>query len=209
MHFEKIILDSSDIKSVYKIRDVLSDILNPLLKNNRPIIFLCVGTDRSTGDCLGPLVGEKLKFASNNNISIYGNLASPVHAKNLPDIISDINSKFTNPFIVAIDACLGSIQNVGKIFIENKSLSPGSAMNKNLPMIGDISITGIVNISGALDFMVLQNTRLFTVMQLSNAISSGIYHFIIKSFGRKKSSGYNSFSLDSLDSIDTNNTASK
>ena len=26
------------------------------------IVILCIGTDRSTGDCLGPLVGHKLKL---------------------------------------------------------------------------------------------------------------------------------------------------
>lgn len=197
MHFDKVILDSSDNKSIFKIRDFLFNILNPHIKLNRQIVFLCIGTDRSTGDSLGPLVGEKLKFLSNDFVSVIGNLSSPVHAKNLSNAMSDIYARFNNPFVIAIDASLGSLQNVGKIFIEDKPLSPGSAMNKNLPQVGDISITGIVNISGALDFMVLQNTRLFTVMSLCDTISTGIYHFIIKSFGRKKFHTYDSFILHS------------
>ncbi len=34
----------------------LYDILKPILDSNRNIIFLCIGSDKSTGDSLGPLV---------------------------------------------------------------------------------------------------------------------------------------------------------
>ena len=33
---------------------------------NQPIVFVCIGTDRSTGDSLGPLVGTLLKEKKNN-----------------------------------------------------------------------------------------------------------------------------------------------
>lgn len=183
---EKIIIDASSKESIVVLRDTLSKELITSIKNNRPIIILCIGTDRSTGDSLGPLVGEKLRFLIRNNVVLYGNLQFPVHAKNLSDVINEINSSYTNPFIIAIDACLGSIQNVGRIIIEKKALYPGSAMNKDLPPVGDLSITGIVNISGTLEFMVLQNTRLYVVMQLADIISKGIYHSLIKTMGGKK-----------------------
>lgn len=182
----KIIVDSTDKDSIFKLRDILSKEFTSVLKNNRFIILLCIGTDRSTGDCLGPLVGDKLNFLIRNRIVLYGTLESPVHAKNLDDTIKKINSIYRNPYIIAIDACLGSIQNVGKIIIENKPLHPGSAVNKNLPSVGDLSITGVVNVSGALEFMVLQNTRLHTVMHLADIISKGIYHSIIKTLGNGK-----------------------
>jgi len=183
--FNKVIIDPRESNCIFTMRDSLSEIIYPIYIVNRPIIFLCIGTDRSTGDSLGPLVGEKLKFLIRDNVCIYGNLEKPVHAKNLCDVINEINSVYSDPFIIAIDACLGSIQNVGKIFIENRPLCPGAAMNKDLPSVGNISITGIVNISGALEFMVLQNTRLFTVMQLADIISKGIYHSIIETLGGK------------------------
>lgn len=183
---EKIIIDTSTKEAIVVLRDALSKELVPNIKSNRPIIILCIGTDRSTGDCLGPLVGEKLRFLVRNNVVLYGNLERPVHAKNLCDIINEINSNYTNPFIIAVDACLGSIQNVGNIIIERKALWPGSAMNKDLPHVGDLSITGVVNLSGTLEFMVLQNTRLYTVMMLADIISKGIYHSLIKTMGGRK-----------------------
>lgn len=181
------VIDTHDDHCVSQLRDALSKIILPIAKDNRPIVFLCVGTDRSTGDCLGPLVGSKLQFLIRDKVYLYGNLENPVHAKNLQEFIDKIHDAFINPFIIAVDASLGNIQNVGKIFIEDKPLNPGSAMNKDLPAVGHISITGIVNISGALEFMVLQNTRLCTVMQLADIISKGIYHCVIKTLGGKRS----------------------
>ena len=46
--------------------------LNNVIKENRPVIFLCIGTDRATGDSLGPLVGYKLKNINKKKIYIYG-----------------------------------------------------------------------------------------------------------------------------------------
>lgn len=182
----KVIIDSMAHDSVFKFRDSLSNMISPIVKENRPIIILCIGTDRSTGDSLGPLIGDKLKFLVRDNVSLYGSLEYPVHAKNLCAILQEIRERHTNPFIIAIDACLGTIQNVGKIFIEDKPLSPGAALNKDLPKVGDLSITGIVNISGAMEFMILQNTRLYTVMCLADVISKGIYHSVLKTIGGKK-----------------------
>src|SRR5690554_5205162 len=64
------------------------------------VIILCIGTDRSTGDCLGPLVGHKLKLIQYKNITTYGTLDNPVHAKNLSDIIQKIHDKHDRPFII-------------------------------------------------------------------------------------------------------------
>jgi len=186
----KYVINSNDIDSVYNLRDILSQKILNILKYKRPIIFLCIGTDRSTGDSLGPLVGNKLRYVVGKDFYLYGTLEFPVHAKNLVSIVTEINSRYENPYIIAIDACLGSIQNIGNIIIEDKPLSPGAAMNKQLPKVGNLSITGIVNISGTLEFMVLQNTRLFTVMHLSDVIYRGIYHSILKTVGYKKSSDF-------------------
>ncbi|HCW04069.1 MAG TPA: spore protease YyaC [Clostridium sp.] len=182
----KAVIDSTEPKSPFQLRDILCEHIKTETRLGKDIIFLCIGTDRSTGDSLGPLVGEKLKFLSRENVSVYGNLQYPVHARNLIETIEKIHSTHNNPYIIAIDASLGSLHNVGKIFVEDKPLTPGAAMNKDLPKIGDLSVTGIVNISGSLEFMVLQNTRLYTVMLLADVISGGIYHSILKTIGGKK-----------------------
>lgn len=181
-------VDSNIPNSYEQIRDYLYTELKPIIKENRTIIFICIGTDRCTGDSLGPLVGYKLHNVKRKNFYIYGTLENPIHSKNIGIILDRIKENFDNPFIIAIDACLGSYHNIGKIFIDYKSVKPGLAVNKDLPAVGDMSITGIVNISGKFEFIVLQNTRLATVMSLADTISNGIYHFILKSVGTKKSS---------------------
>lgn len=172
------IIDCNEDYSLIKFKNALNKVLSNKLKKDSSIVILCIGTDRSTGDSLGPLVGHKLKLLLKDNVHLYGDLKEPVHAKNLNETINMINEKHPNSIILAIDASLGNMKNIGKIYIKDEPLSPGSAMNKDLPKIGDISITGIVNIGGTLEFLVLQNTRLYTVMLLSDIISRGIFHTI-------------------------------
>lgn len=189
---ENFSINSSSFIAYIKIKDYLLNELQPILDDNRPIVFVCIGSDRSTGDSLGPLVGHKLKYFSRSNISIYGTLENPVHAKNIISTLNEINFKLNNPYIVAIDSCLGSLNNIGKIFIQKKALIPGLALNKKLPAVGEMSITGIVNISSGFDFLVLQNTRLNTVMNLADTISKGIYHFILRSLDKNTNSAKDS-----------------
>lgn len=140
---------------------------------HRDIIFACIGTDRATGDCLGPLIGYKIKEMSYKNIHVFGTLDEPLHAKNLNEHIERFNS-FDKPFIVAIDACLGKYERIGYVNIKEGPLSPGSGVNKSLPAIGDMNITGIVNMGGFMEIMILQNTRLSIVMNIANLIANGI-----------------------------------
>ncbi|AKL97360.1 putative sporulation protein [Clostridium aceticum] len=140
------------------------------------LVFLCIGTDRSTGDALGPLVGHKLAkpLEKHSNIHVYGTLEDPVHAKNLQSQIDFIYTNFTNPFVIAIDACLGKIDRVGYITIGAGPLNPGAGVNKQLPSVGDLHIMGIVNLGGYMEYMILQNTRLQLVMKMADTIADGI-----------------------------------
>ena len=49
-------------------------------KRKTEILFLCIGTDRSTGDSLGPLVGHSLSRFTLPHARVYGTLDRPVHA---------------------------------------------------------------------------------------------------------------------------------
>lgn len=173
-------IDSFMPNTYLNIKNFLLKNLNHVVLSNREIIFLCIGTDRCTGDSLGPLVGHKLKpIIPKGKFYVYGTLENPVHSKNLVSVLDKIYASFSDPYIVAIDACLGKTNNIGKVFIENKPLSPGLALNKDLPKVGDLSITGMVNISGKFEFLVLQNTRLYVVMNLAEVIYKGILHFAL------------------------------
>lgn len=142
---------------------------------SRPIVFVCIGTDRSTGDSLGPLVGTLLEEKDLQAFYVYGTLDEPIHAVNLADKLTEIQAKHVDPYIIGIDACLGRVKNVGVIQVGNGPVKPGAGVNKELPAVGDIHITGIVNVSGFMEFFVLQNTRLNLVMRMAKTIANGIY----------------------------------
>lgn len=154
--------------------ELRSQIDRALEKGCRSVVFVCIGTDRSTGDSLGPLVGHKITSANYKGMYVYGNLENPVHAKNLEEIVSRISSECDKPFVIAIDACLGSMNHIGYVGIGTGPVRPGSGVNKDLPPIGDMFVTGIVNFGGFMDFLVLQNTRLHTVMKIADFIATGI-----------------------------------
>jgi putative sporulation protein YyaC len=143
----------------------------------QPIVFVCIGTDRSTGDSLGPLVGTLLteKKTSISSFYVYGTLAEPIHAMNLTERLAEIERLHINPFIIGIDACLGKVRSVGIVQIGEGPVKPGAGVNKDLPAVGNAHITGIVNVSGFMEFMVLQNTRLNLVLNMAKAIADGIH----------------------------------
>lgn len=155
----------------------ISNEIIQLLPNERfrPIIFICIGTDRSTGDSLGPLVGTLLKEkAPFLTFHVYGTLSDPIHAVNLKEKLSEITKIYTNPFIIGIDACLGKVRSIGIVQIGKGPVKPGAGVNKELPPVGDAHITGIVNVSGFMEFMVLQNTRLSLVLNMAQTITDSI-----------------------------------
>ncbi|MGI9953388.1 spore protease YyaC [Moorellaceae bacterium AZ2] len=149
----------------------------------RPLVVVGIGTDRSTGDSLGPLVGSKLAAYPDLSLTVYGTLEDPVHASNLREKLELITATFGNPFIIAIDACLGHSENVGSITLAPGALKPGAGVNKNLPAVGDLHFTGIVNVGGYMEYFVLQNTRLSLVMRMADQIALAIYHGVRHHYG--------------------------
>jgi len=153
---------------------------NSVISGYRSIVFVCIGTDRSTGDSLGPLVGYKISNIKYKNVYVHGTLDNPVHAKNLDEIMKHIFDIYKKPFVIAVDACLGRMDHVGCITVGEGSIKPGSGVNKQLTPVGDAYVTGIVNFGGFMDFLVLQNTRLSVVMKMADLVSTGIRYVLWK-----------------------------
>jgi putative sporulation protein YyaC len=119
-------------------------------------------------------VGTFLEKASPDHIHIYGTLDNPVHAMNLADTVTLVQETHPKSIVIAIDACLGQSKSVGLIQVGLGPIKPGAGVNKNLPEVGQVHVTGIVNVSGFMEYFVLQNTRLNIVMNMAETISSGI-----------------------------------
>lgn len=165
-------LHYSDLSAAYKLSVFFKSLLKQALSQQKEIVFLCIGTDRSTGDALGPLVGSHIyELCLDMRPYIYGTLDHPVHAVNLKETLKIINKKHPNAYIIAIDACLGKYESIGFITAGEGTIQPGAGVNKRLPEVGHFYFSGIVNVGGFMEYTVLQNTRLSIVMHMANAIS--------------------------------------
>ncbi len=146
----------------------------PRLQSADGIVVVCVGTDRSIGDALGPLVGTYVTQTEPRGFSLLGTLDNPVHAGNLQESLDWVERRFRRPLVIAVDACLGRLESVGNLTVAAGSLKPGAGVNKSLPPVGDLHMTGIVNVGGFMEYFVLQNTRLSLVMRMAKVAALGV-----------------------------------
>lgn len=171
------LLNDKSIRLAYNYTSIVQHMVNRVITwlpidGNYEFIIVCIGTDRSTGDSLGPLTGTLLQERRLRHLTVYGTLHEPVHALNLEEKLAMIQKEHVQPYIIAIDACLGKISSVGDIIAGTGSILPGAAVNKQLPPVGDLFITGVINVSGFLEYTVLQSTRLSLVMDMSKSIAA-------------------------------------
>lgn len=141
--------------------------LASLIPHDTEVLFLCIGTDRSTGDSVGPITGTWLE---EKGYKVIGTLNNPLHALNLEERVKSSKEIYPNHFVIAIDACLGRVEKIGQIVVEHGPLFPGKAVKKELPAVGDVAIKAIVNVGGFQEYTVLQNTRLSLVWNLAKEI---------------------------------------
>lgn len=127
--------DFIDVFRSNAVREVSRAVLKHLNKVglDKKIIILCIGTDRSTGDSLGPLVGYRLSRYHTLNSTVVGTLDQPVHAANLCETLERIHTEIPDNFIIAVDACLGTHGNIGYITIGKGPLKPGSGLKRICP----------------------------------------------------------------------------
>lgn len=156
-------------------------------KEGRTYVLLCIGTDRSTGDSFGPIIGTMMKKEHNGIFEVEGTLEEPVHALNLSERVESVYKKYENPYILAIDAALGRYENVGKLDIGQGGIEPGTGVGKDLGIVGDLYIKGIVNISLGSSFgahEVLGSTRLHLVYDMAQRVVE-----ILNEFGERLKQG--------------------
>ncbi|WP_051217409.1 spore protease YyaC [Paenibacillus assamensis] len=133
------------------------------------IVFVCIGTDRSTGDALGPLVGTKLQELGYTQV--IGTLADPCDASSLERYLASIDGE---KIVVAIDACLGHPSSVGQFLVNNQPLQPAESVGTALPAVGHYSIAAVVNQHGPKPYLTLQTTSLFQVIRMVDQIVDAI-----------------------------------
>ncbi|HHY34756.1 MAG TPA: spore protease YyaC [Firmicutes bacterium] len=170
-HIRDIRIDAFAENGHHALADALRVVLKIQGLESKPLKVVCIGTDRSTGDSLGPLVGSMLISAGFAG-EVWGTLESPVHAVNLTEIIP--RAAGGESAVIAVDACLGRKTEVGSIMVGVGPVLPGAGLRKRLPGIGDAHVTGVVNVGGFMDYAILQCTRLYTVVKIASVISRGL-----------------------------------
>lgn len=144
--------------------------------------ILCIGSDLSVGDSLGPVTGTKLKEKlSGLNCYVYGTLSKPITAHEVKYMNEFLKATHPGSPIIAIDAAVGLAGDIGLIRLAKRGLKPGSGANKRLSKVGDVSIMGIVAEHSVFNYSLFSATRLNIIYKMAEIISEGVSSFIIES----------------------------
>ncbi len=156
-----------------------------------PPVFLCIGSDLSVGDSLGPVTGTKLKEKlSGLNCYVYGTLAKPITAHEVKYMNDFLKSTHPDSPIIAIDAAVGIAGDIGLIKIAKRGIKPGSGANKKLCKVGDVSVMGIVAERSVFNYSLFSSTRLNIIYKMAEIISEGLSSYVLESLQNTKILSY-------------------
>lgn len=144
---------------------------------SKPVI-ICIGTPKVVGDSLGPRVGDILIRRYGVNAYVYGKTSSPVTGVNCEKYFEHIRDRHKTSLIVAVDACLGKNEDVGKIKYSTSGLRAGSALGKDLGTFGDVGFLGVVAKGGEDNLRSLLDANEENVSILSEKIAEKIQNLI-------------------------------
>ena len=152
-----------------------------LATSENPPVVLCIGSDLSVGDSLGPVTGTKIKEKLNGlNCYIYGTLAKPITAHEVKYMNDFLRATHPQSQIIAIDAAVGLAGDIGLIKLAKRAIKPGSGANKKLSKVGDVSIMGIVAERSMFNYSLFSATRLNIVYKMAEIISEGVCSYVLE-----------------------------
>ncbi len=163
--------------------------------DNAPVI-LCIGSDLSVGDSLGPVTGTKLKEKlSNLNCYVYGTLSKPITAHEIKYMNEFLRCTHPASPVIAVDAAVGLAGDIGLIKVARRGIKPGSGANKKLSKVGDVSVMGRIAERSVVNYSLFSSTRLNVVYTMSEIISDGIADFVTDYLRNKSITGENTAEL--------------
>lgn len=143
-------------------------------------VILCIGSDLSVGDSLGPITGTKLKQQlAGLNCYVYGTLSKPITAHEVKYMNDFLKLTHPNSPVIAVDAAVGLAGDIGLIKVARRGLKPGSGANKKLQKVGDVSIMGIIAEQSVFNYSLFSATRLNVIYRMSDIIAEGITSFVL------------------------------
>ncbi len=145
-----------------------------LIPQPMPVI-LCVGSDKISGDSVGPLVGELLVNRFNLRCFVYGVSGRSVNGKNLPEYIEFISRVHPDSPIIAVDACVSNCIPVGSIKVIGGGITPRRAVTNTANSVGDLGILGVVEKPSKDTLNTLMSVPLDNVLKISFKIAFMLY----------------------------------
>lgn len=143
-------------------------------------VILCIGSDLSVGDSLGPVTGTKLKQSlAGLNCYVYGTLSKPITAHEVKYMNDFLRLTHPDSPIIAIDAAVGNAGDIGLIKVARRGIRPGSGANKRLSKVGDVSIMGIIAEQSVFNYSLFSATRLNVIYKMSEIIADGVTSFVL------------------------------
>ena len=140
------------------------------------IIFLFIGSDSNIGDSLAPICGSLFENEVDGVFS-YGDLITPITAKEVPYAVDFIKRAHPDSLVVAIDAAIGRKEDVGLIKVQKTGIKPGLGVNKNLPKVGDLRVIGILGEKRG-ERALFTVSKISTVYKMAEKIAKGLQIFI-------------------------------
>ena len=175
---KKVYVNTNEKMCQYRLNQEAYNLINGINKQYKRIAVVCIGTDRSTGDSFGPLVGFMLSKYRIYDFDVYGTITEPVHAMNLAETMDKIDLE--NSLVIAVDASIGRLEHIAHIGLSDSSIKPGSGVGKDLPAVGDVSFSGVVTMAGIMPQVMLQNTSLGLVYKMAEITANSIKHVLYK-----------------------------
>lgn len=141
------------------------------------IVILCIGSEKVCGDMLGPMVGSILTKEYNTKCYVYGTLERSVNGLNLAIYENLIKNIHKESIIIAVDAAVGTMEDVGKIKMKSAGINAGGAMGLN-NLIDSIGIVGVVAEKHGSIISNLMIADFYMVKKLSRKIALMLFKII-------------------------------
>ena len=106
--------------------------------------MVCIGSDRVSGDMLGPMVGSSLREEYRLPCPVYGWVGESVNGINLESYLAMIKERHEGCVIIAVDAALGRESDVGSVRIKKGGIKAGGALERKGASVGDLGVIGVV-----------------------------------------------------------------
>lgn len=136
------------------------------------LTFLCIGSDRSGGDALGPLTGTLL--VERGYSRVVGTLHAPCDAETWTVRLEELERVGAGGPVLAVDACLGHPHSVGLFQLAAGPLEAGRSMRRGFAPVGDYSVAAIVNAVRDNPVRVLETTPLSRVWTMSRQLVAAV-----------------------------------